>query len=36
MPRYLAEGIVYRQVLEIEAIRSRVESMKPEASTAWV
>ncbi|KAH7488060.1 hypothetical protein PRIC1_007828 [Phytophthora ramorum] len=36
MPRYLAESIVYRQVLEIEAIRSRVESKRPEMNTTWV
>ncbi|KAG7388465.1 hypothetical protein PHYPSEUDO_012526 [Phytophthora pseudosyringae] len=36
MPRYLAESIVYRQVLEIEAICSRVESMRPELSATWV
>lgn len=35
MPRYLAESIVYRQVLEIETIRSRVESMPP-ATNEWV
>ncbi|ETN06967.1 hypothetical protein PPTG_12940 [Phytophthora nicotianae INRA-310] len=36
MPRYLAESIVYRQVLEIETIRSHVESMRPEANAEWV
>ncbi|KAG7400247.1 hypothetical protein PHYBOEH_006585 [Phytophthora boehmeriae] len=36
MPRYLAESIIYRQVLELEAIRSRVESMRPETNAAWV
>ncbi|KAF4321114.1 hypothetical protein BBO99_00004025 [Phytophthora kernoviae] len=36
MPRYLAESIVYRQVLEIEAIRSRVESSRPENNAGWV
>ncbi|CAH0475278.1 unnamed protein product [Peronospora belbahrii] len=35
MPRYLAESIVYRQVLEIEAICSSVESMQHETN-AWV
>ncbi|CAH0485685.1 unnamed protein product [Peronospora farinosa] len=35
MPRYLAESIVYRQVLEIEAIRSSVESTQLELN-AWV
>ncbi|KAI9913760.1 hypothetical protein PsorP6_006131 [Peronosclerospora sorghi] len=32
MPRYLAESIVYRQVLEIEAIRSSVESIRPDSN----
>ncbi|GMG14747.1 unnamed protein product [Phytophthora fragariaefolia] len=36
MPRYLAESIVYRQVLEIESIRSQVESMRPETNAEWV
>ncbi|OWZ24043.1 hypothetical protein PHMEG_000978 [Phytophthora megakarya] len=36
MPRYIAESIVYRQVLEIETIRSHVESMQPETTAAWV
>ncbi|RLN85197.1 hypothetical protein BBJ28_00017754 [Nothophytophthora sp. Chile5] len=36
MPRYLAESICYRQVLEIEAIRSRVETHRPESAAAWV
>ncbi|KAG3199507.1 hypothetical protein PC128_g5233 [Phytophthora cactorum] len=36
MPRYLAESIVYRQVLEIETIRSRVESMRLETNAEWV
>lgn len=36
MPRYIAESIVYRQVLEIEAIRSQVELMRPETDSAWV
>ncbi|KAG6610892.1 methylmalonate-semialdehyde dehydrogenase [Phytophthora cinnamomi] len=35
MPRYLAESIVYRQVLEIETIRTRVESMRP-TTNEWV
>ncbi|KAE9049641.1 hypothetical protein PR003_g3096 [Phytophthora rubi] len=35
MPRYLAESIVYRQVLEVETIRSRVESMRP-TTNEWV
>ncbi|KAK1932380.1 Neurofibromin-A [Phytophthora citrophthora] len=36
MPRYLAESIVYRQVLEIETIRSRVENTRHESNGEWV
>lgn len=36
MPRYLAESIVYRQVLEIETIRSRVENTRRESNGEWV
>ncbi|KAI9993246.1 hypothetical protein PInf_015321 [Phytophthora infestans] len=36
MPRYLAESIVYRQVLEVETIRLRVESMRRQTSSEWV
>ncbi|GMF19499.1 unnamed protein product [Phytophthora lilii] len=36
MPRYLAESIVYRQVVEIDTIRTQVESMRPEMNAAWV
>ncbi|KAL7688901.1 putative Rho GTPase activation protein [Plasmopara halstedii] len=36
MPRYIAESIVYRQVLEIETIRSRVESMRQKVNAEWV
>ncbi|KAF4040842.1 StAR-related lipid-transfer domain-containing protein [Phytophthora infestans] len=36
MPRYLAESIVYRQVLEVETIRSRVISMRRQTSSEWV
>lgn len=36
MPRYLAESIVYRQVLEIETIRSRMESLRSKVNAEWV
>ncbi|KAL3661509.1 hypothetical protein V7S43_013269 [Phytophthora oleae] len=36
MPRYLAESIVYRQVLEIETVRSRVENPRRESNGVWV
>uniref|UniRef100_M4C2W7 Ras-GAP domain-containing protein n=1 Tax=Hyaloperonospora arabidopsidis (strain Emoy2) TaxID=559515 RepID=M4C2W7_HYAAE len=36
MPRYLAESIVYGRILEVEAIRSIVESMRPGTNAEWV
>ncbi|TDH71013.1 uncharacterized protein CCR75_006983 [Bremia lactucae] len=36
MPRYLAESIVYRQVLEIETIRLRVEAKRNDVPSEWV
>ncbi|DAZ98968.1 TPA: hypothetical protein N0F65_000500, partial [Lagenidium giganteum] len=36
LPRYLAEGICYRQVLSVRSIRSRIEADLAHADASWI